>query len=586
MASSSTTRRLRWALGLVGVALVVLVAYTGYQALQARSALKLVADDFTVLADQLTAGDATGARATLEDAQEHATDARDNTDGPGWWLTGKMPGVGPNIEAVRTVAGVSHGLAHDVLPDVVVASETLKPENLRPDNGRVDLAPIEEVAPVVVRADEALQRQVATVEDVDTSSLSTSIAEPVDLMADKLGEAARLSDRASRAVRLLPPMLGADGRRDYLLLFQNNAEVRATGGIPGSFAVVSAEDGRVRLGSQGDAATIGRFDSPPIPLTADERTLYGENLGRFPQNVTFTPDFTRSAELARAMWNDVNGLQVDGVISADPVALSYLLAGTGPVDAPGGRRLTADNAVDLLLSDVYAEITEPAQQNVFFNAVAGSVFDAVASGRGEPKVVLDGLVRGASERRLMVWSSVPEEQELLAPTKLGGALPTEPAAAPEVGVYLNDGSGNKMSYYLRHRVDVTQTRCEGDRQYLDTTVDLRSTAPDDVASLPDYVAASGFGSPRGTIRTTFYVYAPVGGFVEEVLVDGEPVDVGRLEHDGREVVSTTLDLAPGEQRELSVRLAGGEGQLAEPVLRTTPGAFDTGVGEIDWEPCS
>jgi hypothetical protein len=186
----------------------------------------------------------------------------------------------------------------------------------------------------------------------------------------------------------------------------------------------------------------------------------------------------------------------------------------------------------------------------------------------------------------MVWSSVPEEQELLAPTKVGGALPTEPAAGPRVGVYLNDGSGNKMSYYLRHRVDVAQTRCDGDRQYLEATVALRSTAPEDVAALPDYVAASGFGSPRGTIRTTLYVYAPIGGFVEEVLVDGRPVDVGSLEHDGREVVSTTLDLAPGDRRELGVRLAGGQDQLGEPVFRTTPGAFGTGVGDVDWEACS
>ncbi len=586
MAADRSARRLRWTLGLVVVAVVALVAYTGYQALQARAALTQVAGDFTRLADQLTAGDDAGARATLEDAQRHAAEARRHTDGPGWWLTGQVPGVGPNIRAVRSVAHVSDDLARDVLPDVVVASETLEPDNLRPHDGRVDLRPIERVAPVVVRADAALQRQVGVVRAIDTAALSSSIAEPVDLMATKLGEAATISDRASRAVRLLPPMLGAGGRRDYLLLFQNNAEVRATGGIPGSFAVVTAEGGRVRLGSQGDAATIGRFERSPVAITADERALYGENLGRFPQNVTFTPDFPRSAELARAMWNRVNGLQVDGVVSADPVALSYLLAGTGPVDAPGGRELTADNAVRLLLSDVYAEITEPRAQNDFFNAVAGSVFDAVAAGRGDPKAVLDGLVRGGSEGRLMVWSSVPEEQELLGPSRLGGALDTEPSDRPAVGVYLNDGSGNKMGYYLRHRVDVAQTRCEGERQYLDTTVELRSDAPDAVASLPDYVAASSVGAPRGTLRTTVYVYAPAGGFVEEVRVDGEPVEVDVLDHDGRPVASTTLDVAPGEQRTLTVRLAGGAGQLGAPELRTTPGAADTGVGEVDWRPCA
>ena len=40
------------------------------------------------------------------------------------------------------------------------------------------------------------------------------------------------------------------------------------------------------------------------------------------QNVTVTPDFPRNPALARAMWTDDNGLQVDGVGSAAPVALS------------------------------------------------------------------------------------------------------------------------------------------------------------------------------------------------------------------------------------------------------------------------
>ena len=40
-------------------------------------------------------------------------------------------------------------------------------------------------------------------------------------------------------------MAGADGPRDYLLVFQNNAEIRATGGLPGSWARLHAEDGKL-----------------------------------------------------------------------------------------------------------------------------------------------------------------------------------------------------------------------------------------------------------------------------------------------------------------------------------------------------
>jgi hypothetical protein len=508
---------------LVGVVAVVLVALTGWQALRAKDSLALVAADFDVLTVQLTAGETDEARRTLRAVQRNAEAARDNTDGPGWGLTSAIPGVGANIDAVRTVARVTDRLAREVLPDVVLATDTLKPQALRPQDGQVDLVPIEQVAPLVVRADRRLQDEVEGVADLDPDALAPQIGNPVEEMQEELAAAAVLSDRASRTVQLLPAMLGAESRRDYLLLFQNNAEVRATGGIPGSFAVVTAEDGRVTLGQQGDAATVGFFEEPPVPLTEDEVELFTENLGRFPQDVNFTPDFPRSARLIQAMWNARHGLQVDGVLSADPVALSYLLEGTGPLPLDGGAEadgagtvgagsdgaaseeatagavadgalagvteLTAENAVPLLLSTVYDDLPVR-QQNPFFDSVAGTVFDAVADGRGDPGRVLEGLVRGAEERRILVWSSIESEQRLLAPTKVGGTLRTEPTPGPLMGVFLNDGTAAKMSYYLDATTSLTSVRCQADRQYLTTEITLTSTAPTDpavAAGLSDYV---------------------------------------------------------------------------------------------------
>ncbi|MGZ4582433.1 MAG: hypothetical protein ACXVXG_17495, partial [Nocardioidaceae bacterium] len=82
MRTTRSTRRLRWAILLVGVAVVFLVVYTGHQALKARDALQAVASDFQTLSDQLTSGDAAGARATLASAQASAEKARANTHGP------------------------------------------------------------------------------------------------------------------------------------------------------------------------------------------------------------------------------------------------------------------------------------------------------------------------------------------------------------------------------------------------------------------------------------------------------------------------------------------------------------------------
>ena len=121
------------------------------------------------------------------------------------------------------------------------------------------------------------------------------------------------------------------------------------------------------------------------------------------------------------------------MLSTDPVALSYLLRGTGPVELGAGQTLTAENAVAMLLSDVYAQIPDPALQNVYFNAVASQVFAAVSAGRAIPQTVLQGLTQSATERRILLWSADEDEQALIAPTHLSGALTRSEDGAPQGG---------------------------------------------------------------------------------------------------------------------------------------------------------
>jgi hypothetical protein len=583
--SRTPTHRLRWAILLIGAAVVVLVAYTGYQALSARRNLQRVAADFTTLAGQLTSGNQAGAQQTLADVQQHADAARGDTRGPGWWAATKLPGVGRDVVAVRTVADVSDELAGRVLPAVVRATAALRPDRLRPRNGRIDLAPISAVGPGVVRAADRLAQQSRRVGLIDTERLLGAVAAPVRQLQVRLRDATALSARASRAVRLLPPMLGADGPRTYLMYFANNAEVRSTGGLPGSFATVTARDGTVTLGNQGNAASVGRFSRPPVPLTADEQTLFGANMGVLPQDTNFTPDFPRTAELLAGMWNAGHRTQVDGVLATDPVALSYLLRGTGPVALPGGQQLTSRDAVSMLLNRVYASIADPVRQDDFFGAAARSVFTAVSSGQGQPRSVLENLVTAADQRRILLWSDRPKEQALLAPTRIGGSLRTRASAAPDVGVFLNNGGGSKLDYYLDDRVDVASDRCQAGRQHLTVTVHLRSQVPAEVAALAESITGPSVGMPRGTIRVTLYVYAPVGGYVAGATYDGDRRDLDQLSQDGRPLVSQTVDLEPGSRHTLTYAMVSGKGQRERTDLQVTPGARSDGIGSVGPSAC-
>ena len=98
---------------------------------------------------------------------------------------------------------------------------------------------------------------------------------------------------------------------------------------------------------------IQNADEPVVDLTAEERLLFTDKLGKDIRDVNFTPDFPRTGEIVSAMWARQYGVAVDGVIAIDPLFLQNMLAVTGGVAMPDGSTLDGTNTAQTLLHDVY-----------------------------------------------------------------------------------------------------------------------------------------------------------------------------------------------------------------------------------------
>ena len=567
-------RIVRWvllAVALLVVVVIAAVAWVGVDALRARGELDAAAKQVHVLQGQVEKGDRKAAAATLKSMQQYAAAARDDTHGPHWSAVAALPWLGPNVRAVQTVSEVIDGLATDALPTLMDATSLVDPTTLAPVNGRVNLAPLVKAAPKVMAANAEVQTAVKRLHAITPDGLLPNVAAPLADLRTQVREVALTTATAARAVRLLPPMLGADGPRDYLLLVQNNAEQRATGGIPGSVVLLRAVDGAVKVVQQRAGNTLGELPKPVLPLTAEERALFGDDLGKTMLDVTFTPDFPRSGQLAQAIWKKKVGGNIDGVFSIDPGALAGVLGATGPVKLATGQLLTAQNAVQLLLNTVYLEEPDPSKQDAFFAATAASVFKAVVGGQGKPSATVDALAQAARDGRLMVWSAHKDEQALLTGTVLSGDLVGVQGDSPVIGVYLNDGTAAKIGYYLRTDVVATSKSCRPDgSQAVTVRVTLTNTAPANAASLPPYITGGGVAVPEGEVRTNVLLYAPRGGLVDNVRASsGGPGAFSQI-HNGLAVAGRTVQLKPGQRVVIDYDVITGPGQPGIPVLRVTP----------------
>jgi hypothetical protein len=594
--SPPTSGRRRWRLLVTAGVVLVLLATAGWVGVRGRQAsghLHRSAQLFGQLQRELQRGDTDAGRVTLASLQRELHAARDETGGPAWRMSSALPKLGDDLDAVHTIAAALDDLARDALPALVDVAAGVESAMLAPVDGRFDVAVLAAAAPRITRAAEVIQAARDRIAAIRTAGLAPQVRTAVPELLHGLDRASSVAGPAARAARLLPSLLGASGPRSYLVLFQNLAEVRATGGMPGAFVVVEADHGAVRIVDQGTAAaTLRTFDAPVLPLSEDLADLYTERLGMFPADVNLTPDFPTAAGLAREMYRVRTGRTVDGVLATDPVALSYLLRATGPVQPPTGAPLTADTAVRTLLSEVYLTMPAPQQQDAYFAGAARAVFDALIGRRADPRLAVLALARAAEERRLLMWSANPAEQEEIGRTVLAGALPTDDGAAPTVGVFLNDGSGAKLGYYLTHAATLTVGACmeDGTRE-LRLRVELGSTAPS--SGLPPSVLGLGLSGAPYTVRTNVVVFSPVGGAVVDATLDGAPVEMGTGVEQARAVSVATVDLPPGVRKTLDMTIltdvlpqsGAGASEAMRPVLRTTPGITPWSVSVTPGPPC-
>jgi Protein of unknown function (DUF4012) len=283
---------------------------------------------------------------------------------------------------------------------------------------------------------------------------------------------------ANLAVRILPTMLGAGGPKRYFLGFQNEAESRGTGGLPGAFAIIEANHGKLAFTAMESDTTLEGVAADVNFGPAYNHLYDGAGPTRMYVNSNLSPNFPYAAQIWASMWRKHSGQKLDGVIAVDPTALGYLLAVTGPATLPDHTQVSGDNAVALTQATSYAMFGAGAAANdlrkAYLLQVASAASKKILGARADPTALLQAAAQAAGERRLLVWSPDPAVQGELAQTSVGGVIPD--TTAPYIGLSIVNGGGGKLDYYLDRSLTWTRTGC-GPTRASTVRITLTNNAP-------------------------------------------------------------------------------------------------------------
>jgi hypothetical protein len=522
-----------------------------------------------------------------EKLDEQASAAADITRDPTYRLAGLLPFVGDNLRAVGKVASAVEAIAH-TLPAGARLTGSLDASHLLPHAGSMDMDVVKAGSQVMLDLDGAVERATQIVGSIDRSRLVGPIDSAVLDLQGQLPGIAALSHSGANLARLVTPMLGSERERTYLLVFQNSAEPRATGGIFGAYAALGIDNGRLKIVDQGSASRdLGMFTEPVGRVDPDIEHLYGNLVATYAMDVNFSPQFPAAASRFAEMYTVRTGRRVDGVIAIDPYAISRILAARPPIELADGEVLDSSTVEELLLSAVYQRFphsSDAPARDAYLASVTSAAFSAMVAGGGDLRATISNVKDMVDERRVMIWSAHPSEQRVLDQTPVSGLLPVDPPTRPSVGVFLNEGTGSKLGYYLDGAATLTPGDCRSDgTREIQVAVALTDSSPS--AGLPAYVL--GGSNPDYRLQLNTLIFAPTGGVVRDIRVDGHRGPALSGSDAGRSVIATTVVLTPGRSTTITavVTVPPGATSTVSPWLITTPGVREWNKQAGSFEAC-
>jgi hypothetical protein len=460
--------RLAWILILSGLALIALwlAVKTIRIADAANSLMRLQAE-----AEQLTAGglmdvDPNAAEALVRRSREDVVTLRDELAfvRPLAPVLGRLPRVGPLLEAGPHLLDMADGVTEAA--DLAVGS--LKPALSVVQRQDFGLAQMGELLPVITAAEPELEAAGTALERAAAARDALASTVPADQLPWRVQQLLALSDEnlplARQGLALLPSLpalLGQDGPRRYLIMAQNEDELRSTGGFLTGAGLVTVENGRITGLEFQDANVVDNYlekpyDFPPQPLF--DFMLLELHLFR---DANYWPDFPTSARKAMDLYaygQDVPPL--DGVFAIDQEFLRLLVEVVGSVPVEGTNvSLNSGNLLEALRSARDPEEGEAvgewvSDRKAFLAGFAVSIRNRFESDFGsiDPVYLIRQLQRAADTRHLQVYLNDPEAMAAFSAMGWDGRLPSAPPGDLWAVVDTNMGY-NKVNIFIERAFD-------------------------------------------------------------------------------------------------------------------------------------
>jgi hypothetical protein len=369
----------------------------------------------------------------------------------------------------------------------------------------------------------------------------TKVRAPLREAQQLLSQAATITKDAKPFLESAPYILGIDGKRTYLTIFQNDAELRPTGGFMTAYAILEVQKGKVRPLFSDDIYALDAKYNPslraPDALIKYISFPYQKDPRWRLRDMNMSSDFKLAMDTFLPEYRKTGSPKVDGVISVDTQVLLELLKVIGRIGVPGQGNFSAENDPRCNCPVVIYELesvisVETPYIRTHRKAILGPLMNSIlANAVAQPKEKIAELfqviIKSIQEKHVMMYFTDPNVQASVESFNLAGRVrETEGDYLYVVGSNL---AGAKSNLYVKTDVEDTVTVGSDGAAEHELIVNYNNPQRYD-------------GWLNGENRNWFRVYVPKGS----QLVDstGSEVKMDTYEEMGKTVFSGFITVRP------------------------------------------
>ncbi|PIV09476.1 hypothetical protein COS51_03230 [Candidatus Roizmanbacteria bacterium CG03_land_8_20_14_0_80_36_21] len=381
---------------------------------------------------------------------------------------------------------------------------------------------------------------------------------------------------AKPLLKRLPDILGKDGERTYLILFQNDKELRASGGFLTAYAVFTIKDGKMKITQSDDIYSLDNSITVR-PEAPTEILTYHLGVSQFYiRDSNLSPDFAKSIELFNSLYKKSSArVDYDGIIALDSKVLVDMLTIFGDTEASGVRfSANKDSRCDCpqVLYQLFDMVDRPVnyvkenRKGILGDLMYALFYKAIGFSPSKYWGTLSQtMFKNLQEKHILIYLVDQDLQQAIEKLNFSGKIKNYSGDY----LHVNDVNfaGAKSNMFVSESIS-SVTKKEGSKIVREITIDYRNPYPHSDCSLE-----RGGLCLNATLRDWLRIYVPQGSKL--IGFEGSSKKVQTYDSLGKTVFEGFLTVVPQGMAKIIIRYSLPEKvDVNQLLIQKQPGTYE------------